>query len=313
MTEVRELGRGRLLVDLGFRDTEGLVASYLIPGAGGWTVVETGPTPCVARLLDGLSAAGIEPAEVQRVLVTHIHLDHAGGAGALAEALPRATFYVHRAGLTHLIGPERLIASARRAWGSAADSLWGTIVPLPADRAVALDGGEGLDVREGRLEVLATPGHARHHLAFLDTATRAMLTGDAAGVRLSTDGHARPTVPAPDLDLEQLFASLDRMADATPRELWYTHFGPAPGSREVLERYRRDVEAWRDVALAAAREDPAVASVATALQAHESSATPPDPGSVSLDRGTMVSSYELSAQGLLRYFRTRGLLAAEGP
>src|SRR5271156_5186480 len=116
---VRELGAGRMLIDLGFRDTEGLVASYLIPGDLGATLVETGPTPCLPALRRGLDAAGVSPEEVQRIFVTHIHLDHAGGLGAAAAAFPNATLYVHVRGAAHLIDPTRLIASARRAWGPA--------------------------------------------------------------------------------------------------------------------------------------------------------------------------------------------------
>ena len=139
---VRELGQGRILLDLDFRDTEGLIAAYLLPQEEGWTLVETGPTTCREALLAAVDRAGVAPAEVRRILVTHIHLDHAGGMGSLAEAFPRATFYAHELGVPHLLDPTRLIASARRAWGEASDALWGTIVPLPAARLVALHGGE---------------------------------------------------------------------------------------------------------------------------------------------------------------------------
>ena len=166
-----DLGAGRCYADLGFRESEGLVASYFLPQDDGWTVVETGPTPCIPPLLNALDQAGIDRAEVRRVFVTHIHLDHAGGLGAIAQSLPNATLYAHEAGAPHLVDPSRLIASARRAWGEAADPLWGTILPVPAERLVALHGGESFPVRGGTLTAIPTPGHARHHLAFLDTGT----------------------------------------------------------------------------------------------------------------------------------------------
>ncbi|MCI4360606.1 MAG: MBL fold metallo-hydrolase, partial [Thermoplasmata archaeon] len=214
---VRELGAGRMMIDLGFRDAEGLVASYVIPGDSGFTLVETGPTTCLPALRQGLDAAGISPEEVQRVFVTHVHLDHAGGLGAAAAAFPHATLYAHARGVPHMSDPTRLVASARRAWGAAADPLWGIIAPVPASRIVALHGGESFPIRGGELRALYTPGHAQHHVAFLDTGLAAVLVGDAAGVRLEGAPRARPAIPPPDLDLEAMFSSLDAMAALDPK------------------------------------------------------------------------------------------------
>ncbi|HTP53414.1 MAG TPA: MBL fold metallo-hydrolase [Thermoplasmata archaeon] len=301
---VLELGRDRQLLDLDFRDAEGLVAAYLLPEDDGWTLIETGPTTCRAALLAGLERAGVERSAVRRVLVTHIHLDHAGGMGALAEALPRAEFYAHELGVPHLVDPTKLIASARRAWGAAMDPLWGAVVPVPPDRVHALRGGERLPLRGSFLEVIATPGHAKHHLAFFDTAIRGVFTGDGAGVRLERSPHVRPAVPPPDLDLDQLFASLEAMRRTDPALVLFSHFGPSPDGAADLVRYRTTVERWRDVALAAAREDRAVDHVAKALRSYDGSLDRAE----AHDRESLVSGYELAAMGFLRYFETRGLL-----
>ncbi len=290
------------MLDLDFRDTEGLIAAYLLPEEGGWTLLETGPSTCREALLRGLARAGVEPARVLRVFVTHIHLDHAGGMGALAEALPRATFYAHELGVPHLVDPRRLVASARRAWGEAADPLWGRIAPVPANRLVALRGGERFPLREGELEVLATPGHARHHLAFFDSAAKALFSGDAAGVRLERSSHVRPAVPPPDLDLVALFASVEEMRRRTPALVLYSHFGPSPEGAADLASYRTVVERWRDVALAAAKERPEVEFVAAKLAAFDRASVSPELAA----RETLVSGYELAAQGFLRYFSTHG-------
>lgn len=301
----QELGNGRVLLDLHFRDHEGLVASYALPADDGWTVVETGPTTCRDALLRALGRAGIDRAEVRRVLVTHIHLDHAGGVGALAESLPRATFYAHESGVRHLIDPTRLIASARRAWGAAADPLWGPIVPAAADRVVALRGGERLPLRGGELEVIATPGHAQHHLSFFDPVTRAMMTGDSAGVRVEGSWRARPAIPPPDLDLARLYASLEEMVRREPTAIWYSHFGPAPGAVEELRRYHATVSEWVAVGRAAFDVAPDAEAIARALRAHEE-ARRSDVGAnrPAEDRGALVSGYDLAGQGLLRYFQT---------
>ncbi len=301
---VIELGADRQLLDIDFRDTEGLVAAYLLPGDDGWTLLETGPSSCRSALLAAIDRAGVARSEVRRVFVTHIHLDHAGGVGALADELPRATFYAHELGVPHLVDPTRLIASARRAWGAAADPLWGPIVPVPSPRIVALRGGERFPLKDGELEVLATPGHAKHHLAFFDTRIRGVFTGDGAGVRLERSARVRPAVPPPDLDLEQLFASVDAMRRLEPSRVLYSHFGPSPDGAADLERYRGVVEAWRDVALAAARERSDPDWVADRLRQFDRLGAT----AAADDRSLLVSGYDLAARGFLRYFETRGLI-----
>ncbi len=302
---VRELGEGRQLLDLDFRDTEGLVAAYLLPEEEGFTLIETGPSTCREALLSAIDRAGVAREEVRHVFVTHIHLDHAGGLGAVAESLPRAKFYAHEIGVPHLVDPTRLIASARRAWGPASDSLWGVIAPAPAARLFSLKGGEHFPLRDGELRVIATPGHARHHLAFFDSRLRAIFTGDGAGVRLEHSPRLRPAVPPPELDLEALFASLEAMRRTDPRLVLFSHFGPSPDGAADLGRYRGVVEQWRDVALAAARERPDPEFVTKRLREYDIAtfeATPPD------ERESIISGYELAARGFLRYFETHGLL-----
>ncbi len=302
---VLDLGSGRLLIDLDFRDSEGLVAAYLLPHEGGWSLLETGPASCRSTLLQGLAAAGVAPSEVRRVFVTHIHLDHAGGMGSVVEDLPRAEFYAHVLGVPHLVDPTRLVASARRTWGAAADPLWGPIVPVPVPRIHPLRGGERFPLTGGELEVIATPGHAKHHLAFHDSGLRGVFAGDGAGVRLEGSSHVRPAVPPPDLDLDQLFASLEAMARTNPRFVLLSHFGPTPDGPAGLRAYRAAVTAWHDVALGAARESSSVEYVARRLREYdESTRATAEP----TDRALLVSGYDIAAQGFLRYFETRGIL-----
>ena len=205
-----------------------------------------------------------------------------------------------------MVDPTRLVASARRAWGAAADSLWGSILPVPRDRLVALSGGESLPLKDGELRVINTPGHARHHLAFFDEPSRSLLTGDAAGVHLPGTDRVRPALPPPDLDLEALLASVDRMKELNPARLLYTHFGPRLDGVQALQEYPPLVNRWREVALAAAREEPSVDHVAEALRhSEEQLGGSESPAEVRVD---LISGTTLAAQGLLRYFRTRGLI-----
>jgi glyoxylase-like metal-dependent hydrolase (beta-lactamase superfamily II) len=304
---VRELGRGRQLIDLGFRDTEGLVASYLIPEDDGWMVVETGPTTCRDLLLRGIELAGVERTAVRHVLVTHIHLDHAGGAGALLDDLPNAEFFAHRLGLPHLLDPTRLVASARRVWGAAADPLWGPIIPVTPNRIQPLVGGEQFAVQGGALEVLNTPGHAKHHLAFFDAPTRAILTGDGAGVRIERAPRPRPAIPPPDLDLEELYRSIDAMRQKNPGAVWYSHFGPAPNGADDLAIYPGICEEWKQIAWKASQESSDPKFVAQRLREYEESrAAAEESTRMAENREDLVSGYEIAAMGLLHYFEKKG-------
>jgi len=303
---IQDLGHGRLLIDLGFRGSPGLIASYLLPEEEGWTMIETGPTTCRPTLLAGLDSAGIERREIRRVVVTHIHLDHAGGMGSLVAEFPRATFYAHAAGVPHLVDPRRLEASARLAWGPQMDRLFGAMVAMPADRIQPLSGGERWNLRSGSLDVIATPGHARHHLAFLDSATSSLFTGDAAGVRLAGGWRTRPAVPPPDLDLELLYGSLDRMGAVDPRRLLRSHFGPDPGGAKALVEYREIVEEWRAVAWSAFRESTEPGYIAERLKEYETErqrAAGHAPSGA--DTGLPFSDFELAAQGFAKYFQRR--------
>jgi glyoxylase-like metal-dependent hydrolase (beta-lactamase superfamily II) len=310
-----ELGQDRLLIDLDFRDTEGLVGTYVLPLEDRtYALIETGPSSCRSSLGRGVASAGIDARSVRKVLVTHIHLDHAGALGAAADLFPNATLYAHRLGVPHMIDPSRLIASARRAWGPAADTLWGPVLPVPPERLQPLSGGERFAVLGGSLEVLETPGHAKHHLAFFDSATRSIYTGDGAGVRLEGATRARPALPPPDLDIEDLIESVERMARLSPDRLLYSHFGAGPGGAAELRRFVGTVRTWVEEGLRAARENPDPGNVADTLRRYElEQHALQGPSSVEGDRGEMVSGYELAAQGLLRYFQTRGLLSGGAP
>ena len=301
---VQELGEGRLLIDLDFNSSPGIIGSYLIPEEEGWAVVETGPTSCKAAFLRGLAEAGIAPVEIKDVFVTHIHLDHAGGAGALVDSLPKATFHMHELGVPHLVDPSKLIASAQRAWGDAGMALWGPIVPIPADRVHALKGGERFPLeRGGHLSVLATPGHANHHLSFYDSGLAGVLTGDGAGVLLPGSSHIRPAMPPPELDVEKLIGSLERMRAWAPQKILFSHFGPADGGMERLLEAEENVQWWVGVAREAMRREPTVESLTKALEAADEERSRRDGEQALIARRSgMISGYQMAAMGLHRYF-----------
>src|ERR687895_101253 len=168
------------IIDLDFMDTGQVIASFLLLGEDGASaaLVETGPTNCLDRLTAGLKDHGVSHEDVRQVFLTHVHLDHAGASGHLSEILPNATFYVHEVGYPHMVDPSKLLKSATRIYGERMDELWGETRPVPEDRIEILKGGEELEAAGGSLVAHYTPGHAYHHLAYLETGFGGLFTGD---------------------------------------------------------------------------------------------------------------------------------------
>jgi glyoxylase-like metal-dependent hydrolase (beta-lactamase superfamily II) len=307
---VHELGEGRLLIDLNFQNYPDLIGSYLIPEKEGWAVIETGPTTCHAAFLEGLAEAGISPVEVKDVFVTHIHLDHAGGSGSLAENLPNAQYHVHELGLPHMVDTTKLVASASRAWGQAADKLWGAVLPVPASRIHGLHGGERFELeRGGFLEAVATPGHARNHVSFYDSALKGIMVGDGAGVLIPGTTHIRPGLPPPELDMEAFFKSVEAMRGWAPEKLFFSHFGPWDHAMTRLTEAAESAQDWVDLALSAAKKAPTVESIAKAIGEVDMERSRKEGEPADLARKhEIVSGYQMAAQGLLRYFTKKGMI-----
>jgi glyoxylase-like metal-dependent hydrolase (beta-lactamase superfamily II) len=185
-----------------------------------------------------LSAAGISVADVTTILLTHIHLDHAGATGTLVRENPHLRVYVHEIGAPHMADPAKLLASATRLYGDAMDRLWGEVAPVPSAAMTTLQGGEHIDVAGRSLEVAYTPGHASHHVSYFSADSGVAFVGDTAGVRVVPNGFVLPPTPPPDIDLEiwaQSLATIDRWQAET---LLITHFGPASPVRPHLTEMR---------------------------------------------------------------------------
>jgi glyoxylase-like metal-dependent hydrolase (beta-lactamase superfamily II) len=210
-------------LDLNFQGLPQTIASYLVIGPEGAVLVETGPGSTLPTLQTQLQAHGYSPSDINHVLVTHIHFDHAGAAGWWATQ--GSTVYVHHIGARHLIDPSKLTASARRIYGDKMDSLWGEMVPAPAERVVALQDNDQIEVAGLTFTALETPGHARHHHVF--KLGEVGFTGDAAGIRLSGTMFIDLPAPPPEFDREAWLISLQRLQQAGFEQIYLTHFGPA--------------------------------------------------------------------------------------
>lgn len=217
---------GTWLIDLGFQGrTNQVVVAYLLAAGDQVALIETGPASTLGRLLAGIRAAGFDPAQITDVLVSHIHLDHAGAAGTLARANPKLTVSVHPIGAPHLIDPSRLLASATRLYGDRMDSLWGEMVPVPEAQVAPLADGETVAVAGRVLSVLHTPGHASHHVAYWDPERAALFTGDVGGVRMPGTAYVCPPPPPPELDPDAWALSVERMQALPARAIFLTHGG----------------------------------------------------------------------------------------
>ncbi|MGH9268410.1 MAG: MBL fold metallo-hydrolase, partial [Acidimicrobiales bacterium] len=228
------------------------LSAYFLPGPRP-TLIEPGPASSLANVVAALRAMGLGPADLTYVVVTHVHLDHGGGAGALLDAFPDATVVVHQQGARHLANPDRLVASATRVYGEVGmATLWGPVRPVPAERLWAVDEGDRVDLGAGRaLDVLDTPGHARHHMCLIDSATGGAFVGDAVGVTLPHSHLVRPAVPPPDVDVGLLVGQLERLRQRGVSSLNFAHFGIDPDVGDVLDQATRRVRRWDEVAAAA--------------------------------------------------------------
>ena len=243
---VVDLGHEVYQIDTLMAGYRRITAGYLIR-ADRPCLVETGTAPSAPVVRDALAGLGIGPSDLATVVVTHIHLDHAGGTGDIARMFPAAQVVVHEFGARHLADPSRLMASARMVYGDELDQLFGTLAPTPAERITAVGLTGRIDLGGGRrLDSHHTPGHARHHVGLVDSASGDLYVGDAAGVYIPDTGDLRPATPPPDFDLATALASLRTFAALAPARLLFSHYGPVAAVQETLDRAAEEINVWVD-------------------------------------------------------------------
>ena len=280
------------VIDILHGGVDRVICAYDIDGV----IVDPGPTSCLETLLEAL--VGTEP---RAVLLTHIHLDHAGGAGALVERFPTIPVYVHEAGAPHLVDPSRLVASSRRVYGEEVmDQLWGDVRPVPERNVRVLTGDEHV---EG-FRVAYTPGHASHHVAFLHEATGAAYVGDVAGVTVPPFDFTAPPTPPPDIDLEAWSSSLDLVSGWRPTTLCLTHFGPVDDVDGQILRIREGLARWGECARSADRD-----AFVEALEREARAAG----GDEVFDRFFFAVAADQMYAGLERYWRRRAARPSASP
>ena len=241
-TKVDDL-QGIYLVDTGQFGLEGYGAAYILASPVP-VIIETGLSYSAKRILEGLKELEIPPEDVGYIMVSHVHLDHAGGAGPLSEACQGATVVAHERGAKHLTEPSYLIKSVKEATGPMFPR-YGEAIPIPAPRVLEVEGGETFSLGGGfQIKVIATPGHAPHHLCFYEHKTGALFSGDAAGIYWPKMARLLPTTPPPSFDLKRSLSSLELLQELGARRLLYTHFGPHNEPAAMLRQYAELLQRW---------------------------------------------------------------------
>ena len=241
---VLDLGHDVYQIDTFMAGFDRITAGYLIR-AERPCLVETGTAPSAPVVARALAGLGIGPADLATVVVTHIHLDHAGGTGDLAAMFPGAQVVVHERGARHLADPQRLMASARSVYGDELDQLFGALAPTPAERIRTVGQTGVIDLGGGRrLDSHYTPGHAKHHVGLIDSVSGDLYVGDAAGVYVPDTGDLRPATPPPDFDLGTALRSLRTFAALRPERLLFSHYGAVNTVGQTLERAAEEINVW---------------------------------------------------------------------
>lgn len=234
------------LVDLQSAGIKNYVASYVLKGKN-TAVVETGPTSTIQNLLSSLQELDVKPDKVAYVAVSHIHLDHAGAAGTLMKHLPKAKLIVHPRGAPHIANPEKLWTQSKEVLGRMAE-IYGKPEPVSEQRIIAATDGLTFDIGNNiKIKAVETLGHASHHLAFFETLSRGVFTGDAAGIYLPELDVMVPTTP-PGFRLDIALSSLEKLINIKPAALYYSHFGEAHNGLQKLQQYKKQLKIWAKAA-----------------------------------------------------------------
>ncbi|HEX6208748.1 MAG TPA: MBL fold metallo-hydrolase [Actinomycetota bacterium] len=318
MTRTFEAAPEIIAIDTRMFGRQDVTSAYLVTGPRP-ALVETGSANVAEEVRAGLSSLGVGPDDLAHIVVTHIHLDHAGGAGTLAPHYPSATVWVHERGAPHLADPSRLMASAARIYGEdGLREMFGAVEPVPQERLRVVSDMEAVDLGEGRtLTALHTPGHASHHVAILDSSTGGVFVGDALGVFLPDVRILRPATPPPEFDLELAIGSIERIRGVEPSRILFSHFGPVAEVEHVTRLAITRLERWTRIVEEALEETDDPARVAALLR--EGTARETNPAEVDAARKEGVSqryewlsSYEMNASGIMRYLRKKREAAQAG-
>jgi glyoxylase-like metal-dependent hydrolase (beta-lactamase superfamily II) len=281
------------------------IATALLESDGHRAIIDPGPGSTLETLRRELQARGISVRDLDAILLTHIHLDHAGATGALVRENPRLAVYVHAKGAPHMLDPSKLLASALRLWPDDLERLFGETVPVPQENVRILEGGETLALGSRKLEVVYTPGHASHHVSYFDQQEGVAFVGDTTGVRIEGHAYILPATPPPDIDLGIWDSSFAAILERKPSRLFVTHFGFSENPAEHVLLFHERLHKWAALAEQAIRssnsDSAAMESFLSAARAEMAQYLPAN----EIDHYVFTAGLNLSFLGLARYLRKR--------
>jgi glyoxylase-like metal-dependent hydrolase (beta-lactamase superfamily II) len=293
------------LLDLNWTGQARCIATALLRSDNFAALIDPGPGSTLATLREQLALHRLRVADLNAILLTHIHLDHAGATGALLLENPALQVYVHTRGEAHMIDPGKLLESARRLYGQEMQKLFGDFLPVPESNLRILHGGETLALGSREVRVLYTPGHASHHVTYFDPAERVAYVGDTAGICIAGHPFILPATPPPDISLELWTASLDAIAQLRARRLFLTHFGFSDQPERHLSAYRERLQHWgalsAEILARGQEQSEAIRAFGRAVAAEAAEFLTP----AELSHYVFNGALQLSWLGLERYHRKR--------
>lgn len=299
------------LIDVEYLGNPKIIAACLLEGEDKIAIVDPGPSSALATLRKKLDQLGVGVKGVNTILLTHIHLDHAGATGTLVRENPSIQVYVHQRGAPHMIDPAKLLDSARRLYGDQMERLWGEFLPVPAENVRALAGGERLSIGGRQLEVVYTPGHASHHVSYFDAASELAFVGDTAGLRIANGQTILPITPPPDIDLEGWAKSWEEIQKRRPERLFLTHFGAADHVDEHLKELRERLEEWSMTVRESLKDGQTDAERAAQFTQQVKTKLKRQMSDQDVNRYVRAGAVDLCWSGLARYWRKRNPAEAQ--
>lgn len=305
-----KMGVTQITDSIGLIDAEvfgipSFTSAYLIAGEK-LALIETGPTKSAPMIIEGIRGFGFDPGDISYLIVTHVHIDHGGGAGTLVREMPRAKVVIHEKGARHMIDPSRLVSGSKKVFGDLIDEWYGEVLPVEQDRVMPVKNGEIIDLGKGqRLRMIDSPGHATHHICIYSEKDGGLFTGDAVGVYFPDSQALIPTTPPPEFDPDINVETIKGFMDLNLNLLLFSHFGPVEKVNQTLSTSIDWLIKWKDTVSGMMRENISLEEITEKFREDTREALGSNKGTESLHRWVMEHHMPMCASGYLNYFKKK--------
>jgi len=297
------------VLDLNWMGRPHSIGAVLLESGGHYAILDPGPASTLETLRAGLKSRGLSVSDLNAILLTHIHLDHAGASGSLLRENPNLRVFVHSKGAAHLADPSKLLASAGRLWGDDLSRLFGETLAVPEQNIQILDGAETLMVGTRKIDVIYTPGHASHHVTYFDEGEGIAFAGDTAGIRIANGPYIMPATPPPDIDLAVWEYSFAAILDRRPSRLFVTHFGYAENPAKHIADFRKRLHLWAEITAQAMQSKSDMAAALQSFLEQTQTEMRQYLSEADAEQHAFTAGLPLSFLGLARHIRKRSAAA----